>query len=337
MPKSRKGELTLKYLKKFPKSSKRAIARAMVHNHPLEFKNEEDARSFVRSYTGASGNQLRKEVKSAVIHKTDFSRLNPYGIPPSHAEKRKPFILPKVNNNILLLPDLHIPYHIPEAIECALNYGRENKVNTIFINGDLIDCHQLSKYEKDPKKRSTKDEIDAARQFIEGLRKAFPTVQIYYHLGNHDLRYERWLNLHREILSDLFGDDDMSLETRLNLINNKVTLIGDKQITKAGKLSIHHGHYIFRTATSPASPARTLLLRAKQSMICSHTHKGGEASTTNLDGEFYTCWSTFSLAELLPDYSPMCNDYGHGFAHIKVNNDGTFCVKNIRILNGKIL
>jgi hypothetical protein len=37
---------------------------------------------------------------------------------------------------------------------------KKEKPDAIFINGDVLDCHQLSYFEKDPKKK----------QFFQGVR-----------------------------------------------------------------------------------------------------------------------------------------------------------------------
>jgi predicted phosphodiesterase len=329
-----KYDIVKKYLSKYPKLSKKAISRLLVKQEPLIFKNQETARSIIRYYTRSLGNISRNlNIDDKINHNTDYSKDNPYGIPKSYYEERNPFILPKSENNILIISDLHIPYHDFDSIKCALDYGKKAKVNTIFINGDLLDFHVLSRFLKDPRKRNVKEEMDAAFDFLTGLRKSFKNCAIYFHFGNHDMRYQIWLMSHPEI----FGDPYYELENRLQLGKLKIKVIDDRTITKAGKLSIHHGHYIFRGQTSPVSPARTMLLKAKQSMICGHTHKISEATAINLDGEIYSCWSTGSLCELTPEYSPMCNDYAHGFAHARINDDGHFTLRNIRVHNGKIL
>jgi len=326
------GDVAIEYLKNFPNHSKLALARMMAKENPSIFKDVETARSVIRQRTGAMGERQKRYTKDIVEHSSGHSRENPFGFPASHEEKREPYILPKANNNILIISDLHIPYHTIEAVNCAIKYGLDNKVNTIFINGDLMDFYMFSRFEKDPRKRSAKDEIEAGKEFLATLRRLFPNAGIYYHLGNHDTRYEKWLMSHPEV----FGDPYFELETRLELIKQRIHLIGDKQITKAGKLSIHHGHYIFRSATSPVSPARTILLKAKKSMICGHTHKISEATGIDLDGDIITTWSSGSLCELTPDYTPMCNDYSHGFAHAIIKED-SFTLKNFRIHRGKIL
>lgn len=327
-----KGERVREYLKKYPDLSKQALARKLLKDFPSLFDSLNNTRICINWHTGKSGKKSQK-YSDPIERNTTYSPTNPFGVPESFEEERQPFVLPKANNNILILSDFHIPYHNIKAINAAIRYGVSEKVNTVFINGDLIDFHSYSRFLKDPSKRSAKQEMEAARKMLEVLRKNFPNAQIYYHLGNHDIRYENWLKAHPE----LFEDDYYHLESRLGLIDLRIYQIDDKTITKAGKLSIHHGHYIFRSSSSPVSPARTLLLRAKQSMICGHTHKISEATTTNLDSDIYSTWSSGCLCELLPDYSPMANDNAHGFAHARINSDGSFSIKNMRIYQGKIL
>lgn len=330
-----KGQIVIEYIKKFPKHSKASIARLIYNKHSTIFRDESQVRDLIRFYTKSMGKQNRRRSLEVIEHHPVHYINNPYGLPASYEEKREPFILPKVNDNILVLSDLHIPYHSIAAINCAIKYGKENKINTIFINGDLIDMYQFSRFEKDPRKRSAKDEINAAKEFLAVLRKLFPNAGIYYHFGNHDIRYERWLMSHPEI----FDDPYFELETRLECIKSKVHIVGDKQITYCGAtggLSLHHGHFIFRGSQSPVSPAKTILDKMGMSMICGHTHKISEYTKIDGKGKIHTCWSSGSLCELLPDYNPMANNYTHGFAHAIIKDD-KFTVRNFRIDNGKIL
>lgn len=328
-----KGHIVKEYCDNNPKLSDQALARLIVSKESLIFSSVQNARTSVRYYRGKRKGGSGLKIKDPSMTNNNYTRENPYGIPESYELVRTPFVLPKVENNILILSDLHIPYHNIAALKCAIEYGVKERVNTIFINGDLLDFHGLSRFLKDPRKRNVREEMDACIEFLTGLRKTFPKASIYYHHGNHDIRYEHWLMAHPEV----FGDPYYELENRLGLNKLCIKTIDDKTITKAGKLSITHGHYIFRGASSPVSPARTMLMKAKQSMVCGHTHKISEATAMNLDGDIYTCFSTGSLCELLPDYTPMCNDYSHGFAHAIIHADNSFTIKNFRIHKGKIL
>ena len=254
-------------------------------------------------------------------------------MPQSYQEKREPFKLPLACNNILLISDLHIPYHDIDAITIALSYGKEHKVNTIFINGDLIDNSQVSRFEKDMKKRSVKQEFDATKEFLVQLRNLFPVASIYWLKGNHCIRWEKFLE---QKVREIWDDSYFHLEERLQLNEQKIQILDDTILVKAGKLSITHGHHIFKGIFVPVSPARGAFLRAKQSVIVGHLHRASYHSEMDLDGNVVGCWSTGSLCELRPSYSPLVSNAQHGFAHILVDNNGDFTVKNYQIIKGKI-
>ena len=253
---------------------------------------------------------------------------NPYKLPESDEQIREPYHLPKANNNILLISDLHIPYHSIDAITAALDYGKSENVNTIVINGDLIDFAMISRFEKDLRKRSVKHEFDTTKEFLKILRATFPNAQIYWIKGNHDVRYEHWLMAKAP---EVFDDPYYRLEERLKLSEENIHLIGDKTLVKAGKLNIHHGHLFFRGYGSPISPAKTVYDKTYEDTLCSHVHKKTEFSKVSLSGKLITCYTTGCLCELSPDYAPFGNSYVHGFAHIKVKDSGDFDLKNITI------
>jgi hypothetical protein len=191
----------------------------------------------------------------------------------------------------------------------------------------------LSRFDKDPKKRSVKQEFDACKQFLVTLRQTFPAASIYWLKGNHCIRYELWL---KQKAYEVFDDEYYHLEQRLRLNEQKVTIIDDKQLVKIGKLSVTHGHHVMKGFFSPVNSARGVYMKAKQSTIIGHVHKVSTHSETNMDGDVITTWSTGSLCELKPDYSPLVSNYQHGFAHITVEKNGDYTVKNYQIIKGKL-
>ena len=329
-----KADLAREYRKKYPYMPTHKLARMMYAENKLQLKDVEDARSRLRYIEGKFGSEQLKKVKNTEFYMKEPRSTNPYKLPESYEEKREPLVLPKACDNILLISDLHIPYHNIEAITLAIDYGIEHKVNTIFINGDLIDNHQVSKFESDPRKRSVKQEFDATKQFLVSLRAAFPDASIYWLKGNHCIRWEKFLLAK---VHEIWDDPYFLLEERLRLNEEKVVMIDDKTLVKAGKLSITHGHHIFKGVFSPVNPARGAFLRAKQSVIVGHLHRASYHPEVDLDGKIIGCWSTGCLCELKPNYSPMVSNSQHGFAHILIEKSGDYTVKNYQIINGKIL
>ena len=318
------------YLKKYPNYPNLKLARIIYSENNLLFKDVESVRSAIRRLTGNNGKKSRGYDNN---FKTESKPLNPYNLPESYEEKREAFVLPKACDNILLISDLHIPYHNIKAVTIALDYGKANNVNTIFINGDLIDNHQVSRFETDPKKRSVKQEFDATKQFLVSLRATFPDAAIYWLKGNHCIRWEKFLLMK---VREIWDDEYFQLEERLQLNSVKVKILDDKTLVKAGKLSITHGHHIFKGVFTPVNPSRGAFLRAKQSLIVGHLHRASHHPEVDLDGKIISCWSTGCLCELKPNYSPMVSNSQHGFAHIMVEKNGDYTVKNYQIVNGKL-
>lgn len=305
------------------------LSRIIFKENPLVFKDEENVRWCVRYIEGKTGDADRQKK----IKKMPNRPLNPYNLPTSYAEERNHFKLPLACNNILLISDLHIPYHSIASISLAMKYGQENKVNTIFINGDLMDFHRISKFQYDPRKRSVKEEFDACRELLQILRNVFPSAEIYWLKGNHDVRYEHWL---MSKCVEIFDDPYYQLENRLRLNELKIKLIDDKTLVKIGKLNVTHGHHVFKGVFTPVNPARGAYMRAKKSIICGHLHRPSTHTEVDIDGSVTVCHTTGCLCELRPDYSPLVANSMHGFAHITTEKNGDYLVRNYQILEGKI-
>jgi len=329
----KKIDIARDYRKKYPDYPTKKLARIMYAENNLSFSNVEHCRTVLRTIEGKTGKRNLKWLQNKDCVMKENRSLNPYKLPESYEEKREPYILPVHCNNILLISDLHIPYHNIPAVTIALDYGKAQKVNTILINGDLLDMHQVSRFEHDVKKRSIKQEFDATKEFLKQLRKAFPKAHIYWLKGNHCVRWEKFL--HAKV-REIWDDDYFYLEERLQLNQVKVTILDDKVLVKAGKLSITHGHHIFKGVFTPVNPSRGAFLRAKQSLIVGHLHRPSHHPETDLDGNIISCWSTGCLCELRADYSPLVGNTMHGFAHIQIEKNGDYTVKNYSIINGKL-
>jgi predicted phosphodiesterase len=304
------------------------LARIMYGKEKLTFKDVEQCRTFLRAIEGKAWGS---KVKNAL--KVEERPRNPYNLPESYQEKREPLRLPLTCNNILLISDLHIPYHDIDAVTIALEYGVREQVNTIVINGDMLDFCRISRFETDFSKRSVKQEFDSAKNFLRVLRQVFPSAEIYWIKGNHDQRYEKYLF---QKASEIWDDPYFKLEERLRLNEERVHLVDDKILVKAGKLAITHGHHIFKGIFTPVSPARGAYMKAKQSVIVGHLHRPSHHPESDMEGNINAAWSTGCMCQLKMDYSPLISNSLHGFAHIILEKNGDFTVKNFSIIKGKL-
>jgi|SRR6476620_500046 len=332
--KTYKKDIVVSYLSKFPKASTMAISRMVYNENKLDFDSIDQARAIVRRYRGESGvnNSTVTQVSTRTTETKKQFMKKTIKLPESDYEKCEPFIIPKGQNNILILSDIHFPYQDNKALELALNYGLENKVNAVYLNGDIADFYQCSRFTKDRRLRDMAGELEIVRNFLKQLQSLFK-CPIYYKIGNHEKRYEDYLMIKAP---ELLGIDDFKLEQLLRFREFGVTLVKDKQMAMAGKLPILHGHEWFGGFAPPVNPARGLFMKAKESCIVGHHHRTSEHTEKTLSGDVTTTWSTGCLCGLEPEYAPY-NNYNHGFAHVKVGKDGNYELKNIRIINYKIV
>ena len=80
--------------------------------------------------------------------------------------------------NILVIPDLQIPFHHPKALEFLERTQARYKCDNVICVGDELDQAALSSFPKDPDGMSAGDELKAARVALKPFVKAFPRMRI---------------------------------------------------------------------------------------------------------------------------------------------------------------
>jgi len=79
-----------------------------------------------------------------------------------------------------------LPYQDNKALELAINYGIEHKVNAVYLNGDTLDFYMASRFLKNPKLRDLAGELEMGREFLKLLQDTFK-CPIYFKIGNHEV------------------------------------------------------------------------------------------------------------------------------------------------------
>ena len=88
--------------------------------------------------------------------------------------------------NILVIPDLHCPWHHPHAFDFLRDLARHYSPDEVVCVGDEVDCHRWSSHPQDPDMPGPGDEIGRARQALKPLYKLFPKVKVCE--SNHAIR-----------------------------------------------------------------------------------------------------------------------------------------------------
>lgn len=301
------------------------LARIMYKENNLSFKDVEDARMSLRRIEGkaASGVKTTHEV-------VDERPRNPYNLPQSDETVYEPYALD--GRRVFVLNDIHIPYHSIEALTAAFDFAKKESPDVVLLNGDVLDFFGLSKFVKDPKKRSFAQELEMFKEFFQILDSQFPNAKKIFKIANHEERYEHFL---WQKAKELEGVEEFDLSNIIKARANGIEVVKDKRIINYYGLNIIHGHEFSSGFFSPVNVARGLYLRGKTCAIQGHNHQTSEHTEPDMNGKITTTWSVGCVCELHPAYAPI-NKWNHGFCMIDAAEDG-FEVRNKRIFKGKVL
>jgi len=240
---------------------------------------------------------------------------------PLQTAGREPYKL-QGYRRIGIISDVHFPYHDYTALKTALKKLYEYEIDTLIMNGDIVDFYAVSFWEKRPDKRNLQLERDLALQAFDRIRKIFPDIKIIYKEGNHEERFEKYLI---KKAPELFDVEELKTENFLKLSDFGIDYVKDKRRIEAGELDIIHGHE-YRSFAS-VNIAISYLRKSFRNILIGHFHKKQEDTKRNVRDELTGAWIVGCLCDLKADYAPY-NDWTHGFAFVELFENGHFSVKN---------
>ncbi len=194
---------------------------------------------------------------------------------------------------ILIIQDLHIPYHSIYAVELLFKFLEDNKFDEVIINGDLMDCFPLSKYARVPSFGYTfGQEVSITKQFLIKLRKAVgENCNIKYLEGNHDFRVKTYLI---NSAPELYHLPELAIPYLLDLTN------ADKNIewfpTKEASAKFS-GNFITKKETSighfektsydAGMAVKNIMTKRGGSIVQAHGHKSALLWRRDINGKLY--------------------------------------------------
>lgn len=162
---------------------------------------------------------------------------------------------------ILIVPDVHAPYHDEAAFQLMMDVARELKPETVVVIGDLADFYAVSFHSKDPDRISgLRDEL----KVVKGKRAELESLGAESYIfceGNHETRLGRYL---RDKAPELFGIVDVP--TLLGL--DRWEFVPYRNHTKRGAV-----HYTHDTGVAGRYAAFKTLDTYQHSVITGHTHR----------------------------------------------------------------
>lgn len=179
---------------------------------------------------------------------------------------------------LLILPDLHIPYHDKRLIEqiANFNYKKFNATHVLFL-GDVVDFEYISRFaEKDIKARlssSIPEDMSTFADIISSFSGG--TSKTILLEGNHEHRLNTLLAQYPSL-----GMDLQSYMKYCRVPVDKVVLSWSKGETwKAGPYTFTHGLY------HGINHARRMLEAYNRTIIYGHTHDISSYTSYHLPSE----------------------------------------------------
>ena len=236
---------------------------------------------------------------------------------------------PVSSNRCLILSDIHIPYHDQAALAIALEFARDWKPTVIVLNGDILDAQEISSHPKDKHNPITfQDEINEARQFLRVLRHDHKKARIYYTMGNHENRLERYLTQHAPELSSVTS---LALDELLDLQALGIEFIDQRCKLTVPPFEIFHGSIIRKDA---GNSVRGHMTRRGGSVAMGHTHRMGIVARTDRNGVHWGV-ENGHLSDPDPDWTHD-PDWQQGFSCIE-ETDGAVSIRQHHIHDGRLL
>lgn len=272
---------------------------------------------------------FKKNRPNAIIESFDFSEVENFGIEESLGKEYTSLRITEDFKKVGVLSDIHVPYHSMNAIICAIKHLREEQIDCLILNGDIFDFYAISRHEKEKDLRDFPREIEMGRNFLQKIRDLFPLIPIYYKMGNHENRWQRYLNEQAEEFSQLH---EMQFEQFFRLDKLAMIYVPDWQGIELADLLILHGHELM---AGGMNPSQSTFNKTFCNTLIGHVHR--TTSTTKKNGfkEFFHTYSAGCLTQLSPKYYPFAQ-HNNGFAVVEIE-EGKTKVSNIMIKDGKIV
>lgn len=231
-------------------------------------------------------------------------------------------------DRILVVPDVHRPYHDKKAWATMLRAAKRFCPNKIIVLGDFVDFYAVSDHDKDPaRKYKLVDELKSGREGLEELED-LGAEQLFFDCGNHEDRLNRYLVRRAPELHDLISvQDSFELKEhgwkfqKYGTHSNIGKLYHTHDVGYAGK------HAVFHTGSA-----------FQRSVVFGHTHRLSVNYFGSVDGKRHFAASLGWLGDIdAADYMPQAKkaEWQLGFGIVRAEKSGNIHLQAIPIVDGK--
>ncbi|MCM1324123.1 MAG: metallophosphoesterase [Acetobacter sp.] len=226
---------------------------------------------------------------------------------------------------ILVASDVHIPFQDDKAVDAFLNACDDLNPDIVVLNGDVMDMFMLSKFTKG-EGRNPLEEVMMCREFLQRVRNAAPNAQIFYVIGNHETRLERYVLTKAPELASLIEDVFSILKV------SDFNIRGCASVTINDTLVFKHGTLL---GNKSGLSAIKEMENAYMSGCTGHTHRLCKYIARKAGRKFF--WiETGCLCDMNPEYMVLPN-WQQGFAELFIKNGKVVRAQVAEIENGEIV
>ena len=179
----------------------------------------------------------------------------------------------------IVVHDIHVPFHNKRGVRKLLEHIRSERPDHVVLAGDIADLHALTTHRRSPKwEDRLLKELDGVYAFLVDVRAAAKKAEITYIKGNHEERWDRYVQSNAPEMR-LIG---LSLNKQLELDTLDIRWVEDAGRTKVmvpcgqgQKVRILHGHEFRGGSKFPGGHALKIANELGCNVHIGHTHKLG--------------------------------------------------------------
>lgn len=242
------------------------------------------------------------------------------------AKNIKDEVLNIETGTVIIGSDIHIPFQDDKAVLAFCAYIERTPIDVVILNGDVLDMFMLSRFTKG-EGRNPLEEIEECRNLLQRIKRAVsPHVKLYYVIGNHETRLERYVLAKAPELASLIEDVFTIIKAE------DYGFTGCASLTINDKVVIKHGTLL---GNKSGLSAIKEMEASYMSGASGHTHRLCKYIARKAGRKFF--WmETGCLCGLNPEYMVNPN-WQQGFARIDFKDYKVKSAKIIEIENGDIL
>lgn len=254
------------------------------------------------------------------------------GFPISFKRDQKPFQIEPKDGFVLVISDIHAPYHCRRSLDTVVSYCQPYEPHTVINLGDMVEFHHLSRHDHDAGKVSTQEEINAGIAIFRTFKHAFPKADHHFKPGNHDLRLYSYI---QKNCPALIGQLNLPEMFKVNEMG--IGYVDDNETIKIGDIALIHGHEFGKeSGYASKNPAEKFFKQFNDNVLGAHHHRTNNFwQRRSRSSDWFHAHSLGCLCDLTPDWMPN-NQWNNGFALIEFNKGKSF-VYNLRIYDGRVV